>query len=227
VQGQDVLVVGGGNSAGQAVVYLASFARKVTLLVRSSSLASGMSQYLVERIQDTGNVVVRTSAAIAAVHGSPSLEAVDIQDVHSGSVERVGARALFLFIGAAPRTDWLGANIQLDKQGFILTGPDLMRDGRRPPGWTAARDPLWLETSVPGVFAAGDVRHRSTKRVASAVGEGAMAVQFVHQHLSGSLLAPMSAPASQSTPGSQPTASPEVGTPMTESPQPAVPASGA
>jgi thioredoxin reductase (NADPH) len=198
VRDQDVLVVGGGNSAGQAVIYLARFARTVTLLVRSGSLASGMSQYLVERIQETGNVVVRTNSAIAAVHGSPSLESVDVQDVRAGSTERLNVRALFLFIGAAPRTDWLGKNIQLDKQGFILTGPDLVHDGKRPHGWTAARDPLWLETSVPGVFAAGDVRHRSTKRVASAVGEGAMAVQFVHQHLSGSVLAPMAPVASDS-----------------------------
>jgi thioredoxin reductase (NADPH) len=193
VRDQDVFVVGGGNSAGQAAIYLARFARSVTLLIRGSSLASGMSQYLVERIEETENIQVRANSAITEVHGSPSLEAVTVKNAADGTSEEVAARAVFLFIGAAPRTEWLGDRVLLDKQGYILTGHDLAPQGARPEGWAAEhRDPFWLETSIPGLFAAGDVRHRSTKRVASAVGEGAMAVTFVHQHLSGPVLAPRS-----------------------------------
>jgi thioredoxin reductase (NADPH) len=186
VKGQDVFVVGGGNSAGQGALYLARFARSVTLLVRGASLAETMSRYLVERIEEAENISVRTGVAVTEVHGEQSLEEVSIRDVASGTVEREPARAVFVFIGAAPRTAWLNGALQLDAGGFVLSGVDLEREGgKRPRGWLVDREPFWLETSVPGVFVAGDLRHQSTKRVASAVGEGAMAVQFVHQHLRG------------------------------------------
>jgi thioredoxin reductase (NADPH) len=186
VKGQDVLVVGGGNSAGQGALYLARFARSVTVLVRGASLGETMSQYLVERIGEAENIDVRTRVAVSEVHGERSLEAVSIRDLGSGAVERLPARAVFVFIGAAPRTAWLNGAVQTDAAGFVLSGVDLEREGgKRPRGWIAERDPFWLETSVAGVFVAGDLRHQSTKRVASAVGEGAMAVQFVHQHLRG------------------------------------------
>jgi len=128
--------------------------------------------------------------AVSEVHGERSLEAVSIRDLGSGAVERLLARAVFVFIGAAPRTAWLNGALQVDAGGFVLSGADLGREGgKRPRGWLAERDPFWLETSIAGVFVAGDLRHQSTKRVASAVGEGAMAVQFVHQHLRGPALA--------------------------------------
>lgn len=186
VKGQDVFVVGAGNSAGQAALHLARYASSVTLLVRGKSLADSMSKYLIERLEEAENVKVRTGAAIAELHGEESLEAVSIKDAESTVTERVPARAVFVFIGASPRTEWLKERLQLDPQGFILSGPDLERaPGRKPAGWDVEREPFWLETSVPGVFVAGDVRRQSTKRIASAVGEGAMAVTFVHQHLKG------------------------------------------
>jgi len=182
-RGQDVFVVGGGNSAGQAAVYLSGFARQVTILVRGQGLAEGMSQYLVDQIKATPNIAVRSQAQVAAAHGAQNLEAVSIADVGTGAAETVPAAALFIFIGALPRTDWLGDLVERDKAGFIPTGPDLVREGKRPRGWNLGRDPYWLESSVPGIFVAGDVRARSVKRIASAVGEGSMAVQFVHQYL--------------------------------------------
>jgi thioredoxin reductase (NADPH) len=191
VKGEDVFVVGGGNSAGQAAMYLAQHARSVTLLVRGNSLADTMSQYLIERIREAENVHLRTRASVSDLHGEQSLEEISILDNETKTVTRTSARAVFVFIGAAPRTAWLDGALQHDQQGYILSGPDLERDGaRRPRGWTSDREPFWLETSIPGVFVAGDLRHRSTKRIASAVGEGAMAVQFVHQHLRGPVLAP-------------------------------------
>jgi thioredoxin reductase (NADPH) len=191
VRDQVVLVVGGGNSAGQAAVYLARYARSVTILVRGKSLADTMSRYLIERLDEMQNVSVRTRVEVSELHGEQRLDAVSIHDSESGSTDTVAAGAVFVFIGAVPRTEWMAGALQLDGQGFILTGPDLQRArGTRPSAWTVSREPFWLETGVPGVFAAGDVRHRSTKRIASAVGEGAMAVQFVHQHLRGSVLAP-------------------------------------
>ncbi|MGE5603482.1 MAG: FAD-dependent oxidoreductase, partial [Nitrososphaerales archaeon] len=181
--GQDVFVVGGGNSAGQAAMYLAGFARQVTMLVRGRGLAESMSRYLIDQIGKTPNISVRTRARVAAVHGNANLEAVTIEDVDTGATGTERAAALFIFIGAAPRTGWLAGQVEMDQHGFILTGPDLMRNGKRPRGWTLDRDPYWLESSVPGIFVAGDVRSQSVKRVASAVGEGAMAVQFVHRYL--------------------------------------------
>jgi thioredoxin reductase (NADPH) len=188
---QDVYVVGGGNSAGQAAMYLSGFARQVTILVRGYGLTESMSQYLIDQIGATPNIAVRTRAGVTAAHGQADARAgsvsrlvsLDITNVDTGAVNAVPAAALFIFIGAAPRTEWLGNLVQRDRQGFIPTGPDLLRDGKRPAGWNLGRDPYWLETSVPGIFAAGDVRARSVKRIASAVGEGSMAVQFVHQYL--------------------------------------------
>jgi thioredoxin reductase (NADPH) len=186
VKDEDVFVVGAGNSAGQAALYLARYAKSVTMLVRGRSLSESMSHYLIERIANTAGLSVRTGAAIAELHGTDRLEAVTISDTDSGTTAREPARAVFVFIGAAPHTDWLAGTVQLDPKGFIRSGPDLERaPGRKPEGWTLAREPYWLESSVPGIFVAGDARLQSTKRVASAVGEGAMAVTFVHQHLSG------------------------------------------
>jgi len=182
-RGKDVGVVGGGNSAGQAAIYLAGFASSVTLVVRGPNVEAGMSQYLVDRITETPNVTVRTSAAIASVEGGRELQAVDLEDLSDHTHERLPLTSVFLFIGAAPRTEWLGDLIERDNAGFILTGPALTRDGKPPVGWGLDRDPYLLETSVPGVFAAGDARARSVKRIASAVGEGSMTIQLVHQYL--------------------------------------------
>jgi thioredoxin reductase (NADPH) len=183
--GDDVYIVGGANSAGQAAMYFARYARQVVLLVRGDSLASSMSQYLIDEIADQPNIVVRPRSQVAEACGEASLERLVIADGTTGEQETVPAKALFIFIGAVPRTDWLDGVVQRDAQGFILSGPDLKRDDKgRLPGWTLDRDPFLLETNVPGVFVAGDVRHRSIKRVASGVGEGSIAVQFIHQYLS-------------------------------------------
>jgi thioredoxin reductase (NADPH) len=190
VRDRDVFVVGGGNSAGQAAMYLARFARSVTVLVRGASLASTMSRYLIDQIEQTENITTRFRTEITALVGERFLEAIDLHDRAGGATETVRADALFVFIGAVPRTDFVSQLVERDPRGYILSGPDLTREGRLPKGWSAGRPPFWLETSVPGIFVAGDVRHRSVKRIASAVGEGAMAVQFVHQHLAGPVLAP-------------------------------------
>jgi len=182
-QGQDVYVVGGGNSAGQAALYLAQFARSVTLLVRGASLAESMSRYLADRIREAPNMSVRPNAAVVGVSGDKQLEAITIADSSNNAQQVVPAGGLFIFIGALPRTEWIADLVERDEHGFILSGPDLLGGGRRPRGWTADRDPFLLETSVPGIFVAGDVRHQSMKRIASAVGEGAMAVSFVHRYL--------------------------------------------
>lgn len=182
VQGQDVFVVGGGNSAGQGALYLARFARSVTVLVRGKGLADSMSSYLVERIEAAENIGVEPLSAVDALVGESHLEQVRVLNLASGETRDRAARAIFVFIGAEPRTGWLNGAVQLDPQGYVLSGPDLVRQGRYPAGWGVEREPYWLETSVPGIFVAGDLRHRSTKRIASAVGEGAMAVTFIHQH---------------------------------------------
>jgi thioredoxin reductase (NADPH) len=180
---EDVYIIGGANSAGQAAMNFSRFAKRVVMLVRASSLAATMSQYLINDIAKTPNIEVQTQSQVAAVHGEERLQAISILCSKTGSVDTVPASSLFVFIGAEPRTDWLDGFVQRDSKGFLLTGPDLMPDGKRPKGWTADRDPGLLEASVPGVFAVGDVRHGSIKRVASSVGEGSIAVQFVHHYI--------------------------------------------
>jgi thioredoxin reductase (NADPH) len=183
-QGEITYVVGGANSAGQAAMNFAKYAERVVILVRGSSLASTMSQYLIDQIQETPNIQVWSHASVAEAHGGTHLEEISVLCSDTNKVERVAATAMFIFIGAQPRTDWLAGIVERDERGFILTGPDLVRDGSRPQGWTLDRDPFLLETNVPGLFAVGDVRHGSVKRVASGVGEGSVAVQFIHQYLS-------------------------------------------
>jgi thioredoxin reductase (NADPH) len=183
-RGEDVFVIGAGNSAGQAAMYLARFARSVTMLVRGNDLRKAMSQYLVDQIQSTENIAVRLRTVVSAVHGADHLESISLLDADTGAVEEVPAFALFIFIGAAPKTDWLGGVVERDERGFIRTGAELMRNHRPPVGWPLAREPFMLETSVPGVFAAGDVRLGSVKRVASGVGEGAVCLSFIHRYLS-------------------------------------------
>jgi thioredoxin reductase (NADPH) len=184
-KGKDVYVVGGGNSAGQASMYLSKFANSVNLVVRGETLEAGMSQYLVDQLRSTPNVNILLKSGISAVQGKDQLEQVTVADLATGQEEVCQAAALFVFIGAAPRTEWIANLVTCDNQGYILSGTDLMHEGKRPSGWTLGRDPYWLESSVPGIFVAGDVRHRSVKRIASSVGEGSMAVQFVHQYLGG------------------------------------------
>jgi thioredoxin reductase (NADPH) len=180
---EDVYIVGGANSAGQAAMNFSRFAKRVVLLVRGRSLAATMSKYLIDDIGRTPNIDVQTEAQVVAVHGDQRLESISVSCAKTGSVDVLPTSSLFVFIGAEPRTDWLDGLVQRDAKGFVLTGPDLMKDGKRPQGWTPDRDPALLETSVPGVFAVGDVRHGSVKRVASSVGEGSIAVQLVHQYL--------------------------------------------
>ncbi|NMH97047.1 FAD-dependent oxidoreductase [Pseudonocardia acidicola] len=181
--GQDVFIVGGANSAGQAAVYFARHARSVTLLVRGPSLQTSMSYYLIQQIADIPVITVRTCTEVVAAHGTDHLERLELCARAAGTNETVDASWLFVFIGAAPRTDWLDDLVVRDRAGFVVAGPDLVVDGKRPCGWTLDRDPYHLETSLPGVFVAGDARADSVKRVASAVGEGAMAVSLVHRYL--------------------------------------------
>jgi thioredoxin reductase (NADPH) len=183
-QGEIVYVVGGANSAGQAAMNFAKYAERVVILVRGDSLSSTMSQYLIDQIKETPNIQLWTHASVAEAHGETHLEEISVLCSDTNRVERVPASAMFIFIGALPRTDWLASIVERDERGFILTGPDLIRDGQRPKGWALERDPFLLETNVPGLFAVGDVRHGSVKRVASGVGEGSVAVQFIHQYLS-------------------------------------------
>ncbi len=182
-QGANVFLVGGANSAGQAAVYFSRYAGSVTLLVRGDSLARSMSQYLIDQIERLPNVSVRTCTEVVAGTGVDHLETLRLRDVRSGEAAEVEASWLFILIGAAPLTGWLDGTVRRDARGFVLSGPDLLADGQRPAGWDLDRDPYYLETSLPGVFVAGDVRHESVKRVASAVGEGAMAVTLVHRYL--------------------------------------------
>jgi thioredoxin reductase (NADPH) len=181
---EDVYVVGGANSAGQAAMNFSRYARRVVMLVRGDSLSATMSQYLIDQIKETPNIHVEFNTTVKEVHGDERLEAVTLQCGSSGSADKVSAKALFIFIGAMPHTDWLKGVVERDDLGFIMAGRDLVRNGQRPKGWSLDRDPWLLETSVPGIFAVGDVRHGSVKRVASGVGEGSIAVQFIHQYLS-------------------------------------------
>ena len=182
MQGRDVFVVGAGNSAGQAALYLARYARQLTMLVRGDSLARSMSDYLVREIDVTPNIRVRLRTEVTEGHGSDYLDALTLHDRLHDQTEQVPAAALFVLIGGEPRTQWLPGAIQLEA-GYILTGRDVVRVGAHPSRWPLDRAPLPLETSIPGVFAAGDARYGSMKRVASAVGDGAAAVRLAHEYL--------------------------------------------
>jgi len=181
---EDVYVVGGANSAGQAAMYFSRYARRVVMLVRGSSLASSMSQYLINQLKATPNVQIEFNTSVVEAHGDDHLEEISILCSETNEVNKVPANSLFIMIGAAPNTDWLANIVERDELGFIYSGPHLTRDGKRPNGWKLDRDPGLLETNVPGIFVVGDVRHGSVKRVASGVGEGSVAISFVHQYLS-------------------------------------------
>ena len=183
ISGEDVFVVGGGNSAGQAAVHLAKFAKRVTLVVRGPSLADSMSDYLIKELESEPNIEIRYRAEVVDGEGETRLERLVLRDRDSGKIESVPAAAVFVLIGAEPRTEWLPDEIERDRWGFVLTGSDLVRNGRMPDQWRLTRPPMLLETSLPGVFAVGDVRHGSIKRVASAVGEGSVSIRMVHEYL--------------------------------------------
>jgi thioredoxin reductase (NADPH) len=183
MQGQEVFVVGGGNSAGQAAVHLAQYATHVTMLVRGESLAESMSDYLIREIQASGNIAVRMHTQVIDGWGDVRLQGVLLQDTQRGRTEQAAAAGLFVLIGAEPNTAWLPAAVRRDTHGYILTGQDLVQTGQRPGNWPLERLPFLMETSLPRVFAIGDVRHGSVKRVASAVGEGSIIVHLVHQIL--------------------------------------------
>ncbi len=178
-----VFVVGGANSAGQGAMFLSRFAREVTVLIRGDSLKTSMSQYLIDQIAGTDNISLTVNTEVTAVGGTDHLEAITMTNNVSGESETVPADAMFIFIGAVPHTDIVKGVVELDDAGFIYTGQDLIRDGRRPRNWKPRRDPFLMETSVPGIFAAGDVRHGVIRRVASAVGQGSVAVSLVHKYL--------------------------------------------
>jgi thioredoxin reductase (NADPH) len=183
-KGEDVFMVGGANSAGQAAIHFAKYAKTVTLLVRGDSLNKSMSRYLIHQINETPNIHVLLNSKVTEVHGENRLESITITNTQTGQLQTVPTSGLYIFIGAVPHTDAVAGLIERDANGFILTGPDLMQNGReRPRGWTLDRQPYLLETNVPGIFAVGDVRHGSTKRVAAGVGEGSIAVQLIHQYL--------------------------------------------
>jgi thioredoxin reductase (NADPH) len=186
-EGEEVYFVGGGNSTGQASLYFAQFARNVTILIRADSLKDTLSQYLIDRISATPNIEVRPRTEVVGLHGGQVLEEITLADRAAGREENVRTHWLFVCIGGAPQTDWAAeVGVMRDDGGYLLTGPDLMRARQRTDNWPLERDPFYLETNMPGVFAAGDVRHGSVKRCASAVGEGAMAVAFVHRFLDNS-----------------------------------------
>src|SRR5262249_51929283 len=178
-QGLDIHLIGAGNSAGQAAIYFANHARKVTLIVRGASLEDSMSHYLIEQLHGKSNIVVALQSEVHKAHGDTHLTAIDIRNRASDSVSRQESGGLFIFIGADAETGWLPGDIARDKRGYVLTGEDVVKARR----WTSNRDPYLLETSVAGVFACGDVRLSPVKRVASAVGEGSMAIAFVHRYL--------------------------------------------
>ena len=180
---RDVFIVGGANSAGQGAMYFSRYAHKVNLVVRDSSLDKGMSQYLVDQIASTPNIEVMTRTIVNEVHGENKLEKIVLRNIDSDKVQTLPAAAMFIFIGAVPHTGLVADLVKRNRAGFIITGSDLLKDGKRPKGWRLKRDPYFLETSIPGIFAAGDVRQHSVKRVATAVGEGAVAVALIHQYL--------------------------------------------
>lgn len=182
-RGQHVYVVGGANSAGQGAMFFSRYASQVTMLVRGEGLQASMSQYLIDQIAGTPNIDLLTHTEVVEVHGAERLEGLTLHDNSSGATWQAPAAALFLFIGAVPHSELVAGVVERNSAGFILTGPDLLRDGKRPQGWKLQRAPYLLETSAPGIFAAGDVRQGAVRRVASAVGEGAIAVSLVHQYL--------------------------------------------
>jgi thioredoxin reductase (NADPH) len=182
---EDVFVVGGGNSAGQAVLHFSRFAKTVTIVAMEDSLNKTMSQYLIDRIQDTANIRVLTSTVVASLNGNEILREITLTNCNTGQQQTFATHWLFVCIGGLPHTNWaVEVGIQRDESGYLITGPDLLLNGASSKSWPLDRNPYYLETNVPGVFAAGDVRHGSVKRCASAVGEGAMAVTFVHRYLS-------------------------------------------
>jgi thioredoxin reductase (NADPH) len=181
-KGEHVYVVGGANSAGQGAVFLSQYADQVSMLVRGT-LAKSMSRYLIEQIERCGNIDVQLGAEVVEVHGSERLEAITVRNRETGETRRERTPALFVFLGASPHTKMLGDLVELSSAGFVLTGPDLFVSGKRPTGWKLKRDPFLMETSVPGIFAAGDVRHGVIRRVASAVGQGSAVINFVHEYL--------------------------------------------
>ncbi|MEV2241767.1 FAD-dependent oxidoreductase [Micromonospora sp. NPDC049891] len=181
--GEDVYIVGGANSAGQAAVYFSRYAQRVHLLIRGADLTASMSRYLIDQLGRIDQVVVHPHTEVAGAAGDEHLQRLTLRDTRTGEQREVETSWLFVFIGAEPRTGWLDGTLVRDERGFVVTGPDLVTGGRRPSGWSLPREPYHLESSVPGVFAAGDVRAASVKRVASAVGEGAMAVSLVHRYL--------------------------------------------
>jgi thioredoxin reductase (NADPH) len=182
-QDEDVYVVGGANSAGQAAVHFSEFARSVTMLVRADSLSKSMSHYLVERIKEIKNIAVIPNSEVSRVEGDGQLAKIFIQRHDLGTIEERDARALFVFIGAEPHTQWLEGTLERDARGFLLTGQNLFKNGKRPPGWNLKRDPYLLETNMSGVFAVGDVRDGAVRRVANSVGEGSIVLYFIRQHL--------------------------------------------
>jgi thioredoxin reductase (NADPH) len=183
-KGEHVFVVGGGNSAGQAALHFSQYAERVSVVIRGDSLKKTLSEYLVDRIRATANIEVLVRTEVIALHGNGSLEAITLRNDETGDARRAETRNLFLCLGGVPYTEWADeVGIVRDSEGYLMTGPDLLKDGKWPEVWQLDRAPYYLETSVPGVFAAGDVRHGSVKRCASAVGEGAMAVMFVHRYL--------------------------------------------
>jgi thioredoxin reductase (NADPH) len=182
-KGEDVFIVGGANSAGQAAMFFSNRARRVFILYRGGDLRRSMSDYLVRQIEDRTYIEVLLDTNVVSVEGEDHLERITAKNTVTGETETTAAHSLFIFIGAAPKTEWLDGVVERDERGFILSGPDLMQEGNRPKDWRPDRDPFLLETSVPGIFVAGDVRHGSVKRCASAVGEGSIAIQFVHQYL--------------------------------------------
>jgi thioredoxin reductase (NADPH) len=182
-RGEIVYVIGGANSAGQAAMHFSKYADKVIMLVRGASLEATMSRYLIEQVEKTPNIEVWTKSNLVEVHGDTRLTGVTVQCETDKTRKQLPATSVYIFIGALPRTEWLGDLIERDERGFILSGPDLLRNGKRPKSWNLDRDPGLLETNVPGIFVVGDVRHGSVKRVASGVGEGAVVVQFMHQYL--------------------------------------------
>jgi len=182
-KGEDVYIVGGANSAGQAAVHFSEYARSVTMLVRGDSLSRSMSHYLVERIHTMPNIKVESNTEVIEVHGEERLTGLTIRHHDSKTTEQRAAGALFIFIGAEPKTEWLEGTLCRDAKGFLITGPNLLHDGKRPAGWSLDRDPSLLETNVPGVFAVGDVRYGAVRRVANSVGEGSIVLYFINQYL--------------------------------------------